>query len=231
MPGMSLKPGMPLSERRSSSRISPASMFVSPSRSRMVVVICRLPNVGRSPKPVPEMPLSSIFSASDTSSSWWVRGVMSMFTPMFSYVERRDRLLGHAAGRNRSERRDGHRHLLAELRLCRHALGRAQLRVRQRPGVGVGLQQPVVQRRDTREEDTRLRQVPQIEQREVRPVDVRRAGDPFRPRARDLQAVLLELRPVDLEQLDVDDHLGARLVDRRDEPARGLHALGRVLDA
>ena len=59
-------------------------MFVSPSLSRMTVLIERLPNVGRPPKPVPEMLLISIFSASDTSSSWCVRGVMSMLTPMFS---------------------------------------------------------------------------------------------------------------------------------------------------
>ena len=59
-------------------------MLVSPSRRRMTVVIERLPKVGRSPKPVPEMLLSSTFKASDTSSSWWMRGVMSMLTPMFS---------------------------------------------------------------------------------------------------------------------------------------------------
>ena len=59
-------------------------MLVSPSFSRMTVVTDRLPNVGRPPKPVPEMLLSSSFSVSDTSSLWCVRGVMSMFTPMFS---------------------------------------------------------------------------------------------------------------------------------------------------
>ena len=53
--GRSLTPGMPSSELRSSSRISPASMFVSPSFSRICVVISRLPNVGSPPKPVPEM--------------------------------------------------------------------------------------------------------------------------------------------------------------------------------
>ena len=84
MRGRSLKPGMPASERRSSSRISPASMFVSPSFRRIVVLIERLPNVGSPPKPVPEMLLNSIFTASDTASSWCVRGVMSMLTPMFS---------------------------------------------------------------------------------------------------------------------------------------------------
>ena len=44
----------------------------------------RFPNVGRLPNPVPEMAVSSTFSASETSSLWWVRGVMVMFTPMFS---------------------------------------------------------------------------------------------------------------------------------------------------
>ena len=58
-------------------------MFVSPSRSRMIVLISRLPNVGSPPKPVPEMLVTAIFSVSDTSSSWCVRGVMSMLTPMF----------------------------------------------------------------------------------------------------------------------------------------------------
>ena len=48
---------------------SPASMLVSPSFSRITVLIERLPNVGRPPKPVPEMLLNSIFSASDTASS------------------------------------------------------------------------------------------------------------------------------------------------------------------
>ena len=59
-------------------------MFVSPSRRRMTVLIERLPNVGRPPKPLPEMLLISTFTASDTSSSWCMRGVMSMLTPMFS---------------------------------------------------------------------------------------------------------------------------------------------------
>ena len=54
---------------RSSSRISPASMFVSPSRSRITVLISRLPNVGSPPKPVPEMLVTAIFSVSVTSSS------------------------------------------------------------------------------------------------------------------------------------------------------------------
>ena len=32
------------------------------------------------------MLLTSTRSTSDTSSSWWMRGVMSMLTPMFSYT-------------------------------------------------------------------------------------------------------------------------------------------------
>ena len=39
---------------------------------------------GGAPVPLPVMLLSSIFSVSDTSSSWCVRGVMSMLTPTFS---------------------------------------------------------------------------------------------------------------------------------------------------
>ena len=45
-------------------------------------LIERLPNVGRPPNPVPERLLISTFNASVTSSSWWIRGVMSMLTPM-----------------------------------------------------------------------------------------------------------------------------------------------------
>ena len=81
---MSLSPGIPDSTFRSSSRMSPASMLVSPSFRRIVVLIWRLPKVGSPPNPVPEMLLMSTLSASETSSSWCVRGVMSMFTPMFS---------------------------------------------------------------------------------------------------------------------------------------------------
>ena len=40
--------------------------------------------VGRPPKPTPETALTSTFRASDTSSLWCIRGVMSMLTPMFS---------------------------------------------------------------------------------------------------------------------------------------------------
>lgn len=42
--------------------------------------------------------------------------------------------------------------------------------------------------------------------------------------------VLHQLRPVDFQDLDVDDELGPRLVERRDEPADGLQALGCVAD-
>ena len=62
-------------------------------------------------------------------------------------VERRDRLLRRAAGGDRRERRDRHRHALAEPRLRGHAFRGPQLRVGQRPRVGVGLEQPVVERR------------------------------------------------------------------------------------
>ena len=62
--------------------MSPASMLVSPSFSRMVVLISRFPKVGRPAYPVPDWLLSDTFNASVTSSSWCVRGVMSMFTPI-----------------------------------------------------------------------------------------------------------------------------------------------------
>ncbi len=57
-------------------------MLVSPSWRRISVVTWRLPNVGKPPKPVPRRLDTSMWSASVTSSSWCVRGVMSMFTPM-----------------------------------------------------------------------------------------------------------------------------------------------------
>ena len=69
MSGKSLSPGKPDAIVRSSSRISPASMFVSPSLSRIVVVISRFANVGSPPKPVPDRALSTTFSDNDTSSS------------------------------------------------------------------------------------------------------------------------------------------------------------------
>ena len=59
-------------------------MLVSPSCSRMTVVTDAVAERRQPAEPVPEMLLTSTFSASDTSSSWWVRGVMSMLTPMFS---------------------------------------------------------------------------------------------------------------------------------------------------
>ena len=40
-----------------------------------VRLISRLAMVGSPPNPSPEMLLSEIFSESDTSSSWWVRGL------------------------------------------------------------------------------------------------------------------------------------------------------------
>ena len=57
-----------------------------------------------------------------------------------------------------------------------------------------------------------------------------RAGDAVRPGRRDLQAVLAQARAIDLEQLDVDDDLGPRLVDRGNEPRRRGDVLGRVLE-
>ena len=57
-----------------------------------------------------------------------------------------------------------------------------------------------------------------------------RSVDAGRPRRRDLQPVLLELRPVDFEQFDVDDHFGPRLVDGRDHAGGGGDAFRRVFD-
>ena len=68
-------------------------------------------------------------------------------------VERRDRLLRDAAGRDRREHRDRHRHTLAEPRLRGHAFRRAELGVRQRPRVAVGLQQSIEEARHVRQED------------------------------------------------------------------------------
>ena len=59
-------------------------MLVWPSFNRIVDMICRLENVGSpaaAPVALPVRLVSSIRSVSDTSSSWCVRGVMSMLTP------------------------------------------------------------------------------------------------------------------------------------------------------
>ena len=71
MIGRSLRPGMPSSTSRSSSRISPARMLVSPFRRRIVVVMDRSPNVGMFPYPTPDMLMTSMRSSSETSSLWW----------------------------------------------------------------------------------------------------------------------------------------------------------------
>ena len=81
--GMSERPGIPLRLVLSVSLINPASTLVSPSRSLSTVVTVRLLKVGRSPKPawLPSEEMSSS-SSSETSPSWWTRGVMSMLTPI-----------------------------------------------------------------------------------------------------------------------------------------------------
>ena len=96
--------------------------------------------------------------------------------------------------------------------------------------VAVGFQQPVEQRRDVRQEHARLREIRQILQREILAIDADGAVDAGRAGRGELQPVLDQPGAVDFEQLDVDDNLRPRLVDRRNQPARSRHALGCVLD-
>ena len=134
--------------------------------------------------------------------------------------ERRDRLLVDAAGRDGGERDLRHRDFLTEPRLGRQSVGGSQLRVREDARVRVLLQQPIVQAGQVREEDVALAQVGELFERQPAwLVDVDLAGDPdVVARRQNLDAVLLEPRAIDLQQFDVDDDFGARLVDRRDQP-------------
>ena len=105
MTGRSLSPGMPDSTVRSSSRIRPASMLVSPSFSRIVVLISRLPKVGSPPKPVPDWLLSD-----DLQRQRHLVVVMRARRDVDVHadvlvIERRDRLLVDPAGGDRRERR------------------------------------------------------------------------------------------------------------------------------
>ena len=84
MTGTLARPGKPTTVVRSSSLMRPARMFVSPSRSRIMLVTVRLRNVGLFWKSAPSDEISS-FRASVTSPSWCTRGVMSMFTPTSLY--------------------------------------------------------------------------------------------------------------------------------------------------
>jgi hypothetical protein len=151
-------------------------------------------------------------------------------------VERRDRLLRLTAGCDRREGRHRDRDALAEARLRLHAVHRPQLRIGQRTRVGVGFEQAIVERRQAHEDDVALREIAQRAERD-RAVrvggDRGRAVDPGRPGRRgrrDLQAVLGEFRAIHFQQLDVDDHLGPRLVDRRQTRPAGHDPLRRVLD-
>ena len=83
--GTLLRPGSPFRLRRSVSLMSPARMFVSPSRRRMTVFTVRLLKVGRSWNPGAPTEEMSSFRLRVTSPSWWTRGVMSMFTPTLLY--------------------------------------------------------------------------------------------------------------------------------------------------
>src|SRR5207244_3576891 len=55
--------------------------------------------------------------------------------------------------------------------------------------------------------------------------------DPLRLQARaDLDPLLLQLAPVDLQDLDLDHDLGPPLVDHVHDPLRGRHLVGGVVD-
>ena len=139
---------------------------------------------------------------------------------------------GDAARRDRRKRRDGHRHALAEPRLCGHAFGRSQLRVRQRPRVCVGLDQAVVETRHAGDEHVGRRQVTEVVERQALLVDVDRAVDAGRRRAgrRDLKPEIAQPLPVHFEELDVDHHLRPGLVDGGEDARRRRDAVRRVLD-
>ena len=164
---------------------------------------------------MPDWLLISIFTASVTSSLWCVRGVMSMLTPTLRYV---NDVIGCwltppvAIGANVT---CGTGTSSPNLRLRRQAVRRAQLRIGEDARVAVLLQQPVVEARQVREEDVALAQVGELlEGQPALLVDVDLPGDAdVVARRENLDAVLLESRAIDLEQLDVDDHFGARLVD------------------
>ena len=136
-------------------------------------------------------------------------------------VERGDRLLRRAAGGDRREGRDRHRHAFAEPRLRRHAFGRAQLRVRERRACScrssaAGSRAPAGWPGGRRPASgcAASASVSVLVGAGSMPIDAVDAG---RARRRDLQPVFLQPRAIDLEQLDVDDHFGPRLVDRRDQ--------------
>ena len=144
-------------------------------------------------------------------------------------VERRDRLLIDPARCDGSERRHRDRDPLAEPGLSCDAFGRAQLRVREGPGVHVVLQQSIVDTRYTGKHDVRRRESAQILERQAGFVDVRATGDAVRARGRQPEPIFPQAGAIDLEQLHVDDDFGPRLVDGGNQLRCRGDPLGRVL--
>ncbi len=149
-------------------------------------------------------------------------------------VERRDRLLGDAAGGDRRERRDRHRHALAEPGLRGNAFRGPQLRVGQRAGVLVGLEQSVEEARQVGQEDVRLREVAQVAQRHAVAVDrhLRRRCRSARVAGRgDLQRRNSRSRVRSTSSSSTSMTTSGRALSMAaiSLPRRG-HALGRVLD-
>ena len=165
---------MPSSESRSSSRIRPASMFVSPSRRRMVVLISRLPNVGSPPKPVPEMLVHR-----DVQRQRHVVVVMGARRDVDVHADvlvvvRRDRLL-----RRRRRPRAARKSSTAPARArrtvpARACLPRCEAADSRACACSVALEQPVVERRKVGEQDVGLREVAERAQVDVA---IRVSGD------------------------------------------------------
>ena len=80
-------------------------------------------------------------------------------------IERNDWLLRYASLRKGRKGRNWHRHLLAEARLGRLPFRRSQMRIRQRVGVRISLQQSIVQPRQRRNGNVRRREVRNIVKR------------------------------------------------------------------
>src|SRR5438876_7083309 len=75
--------------------------------------------------------------------------------------EGRDGLLRYPPGRNRLKRGGRYWYPLAESRLCGLAFRGSQLRISERPRVGIRLEQPVIERRQPRKQDVRLCEISQ----------------------------------------------------------------------
>jgi hypothetical protein len=102
------------------------------------------------------------------------------------------------------------------------------LRVGQHPRTRVGLQQPVEQGGEARQEDIGRGQRLEIPDGQRGLIDGHRAVDARRSRRRDLDAVFLEAAAIDFEHFHVDDDLGPGLVDGGNELAGRGHPLGCI---